>query len=223
MYCAIIGDLVRSKKIPATQQNAVQQKLRCALQEINLRFASSIAAKFLLTLGDEFQGLLHKSACSPPIITWLLGQLHPQKIRFGVGIGDMFTTIDPEKAIGASGPAFTLARKAIVAQKQSETTVRTAAAEPPFSFLVRYETDAPDAALLNVGCRAAHGIVSGWTQKQWETVKAVTESGSQNKAAACLGLADSTVSRNLQAARYEEYRAMLAQLQAYLKDTYDTR
>ena len=55
-YIAIIGDIKNSKKIQ--DRNRFQQKFKKILDQINIKYADSIASNFTITLGDEFQGLL---------------------------------------------------------------------------------------------------------------------------------------------------------------------
>ena len=56
IYVAIIGDIIDSKKIK--NRNEVQQKLKHVLSKINQSYDDIIAANFIISLGDEFQGLL---------------------------------------------------------------------------------------------------------------------------------------------------------------------
>lgn len=111
-YIAVIGDLVNSKKIP--NRAVVQQQLEAILQEINEteHYRSSLRSKFTITLGDEFQGLLLNPAYLFEILIKIELALHPQEIRFGVGIGPILTDIG-DYSIGADGPAFWQARAAI--------------------------------------------------------------------------------------------------------------
>ena len=55
-YIAIIGDIVNSKKLD--DRNAVQINLKSLLKRINEKYTEDIASNFMITLGDEFQGLL---------------------------------------------------------------------------------------------------------------------------------------------------------------------
>ncbi|MGB4438298.1 MAG: SatD family protein, partial [Sedimentibacter sp.] len=55
-YIAIIGDIVNSKKID--NRNDVQIKLKSLLKRIDEKYTDDIASDFMITLGDEFQGLL---------------------------------------------------------------------------------------------------------------------------------------------------------------------
>ena len=55
-YYAIIGDIKRFKKIE--NRCEIQEKLKKILDNVNSIYNNDISAKFLITLGDEFQGLL---------------------------------------------------------------------------------------------------------------------------------------------------------------------
>ena len=56
-YIAIIGDIKKSKKIK--EREIFQNQLNSILKKVNQLYSSSISSKFTITLGDEFQGLLH--------------------------------------------------------------------------------------------------------------------------------------------------------------------
>ena len=60
----------------------------------------------MITLGDEFQGLLEITVSILEIIKYIQREIYPIKLRFGVGIGNVSTLINHEAAIGADGPAF---------------------------------------------------------------------------------------------------------------------
>lgn len=55
-YIAIIGDIRNSRLL--ADRKEIQIKLGNVLDRINREHAPSISAKFMITLGDEFQGLL---------------------------------------------------------------------------------------------------------------------------------------------------------------------
>jgi len=223
MYCAIIGDIMYSQESLPPERDIMQRKLEHLLDDVNKRFSEHISANFCITLGDEFQGLLHESACCLPVIWQIIMGMYPVKIRFGIGIGDIYTAIDPAKALGADGSAYHFARKAVTALKSSEPAAKFPAPGASPVIMVRFETGAADTALLNLSCGFIQGIMSKWSEKQWKTIKALIENGYRQKDAAdYLGLAESTVSRNLQAARYWEYHNILSEISSYLRDTFDT-
>jgi len=215
MYCAIIGDLVKSKNINPIERNNLQNKLNNLLIKINNDYKNTIAAKFIITLGDEFQGLLSASYSSIEIIEKIIKELHPHNIRFGIGISDIYTDIKPEGAFFADGPAYYCARKAIDTLKNFKNL--------SYSFAVRYETnDEYDTLLINRTCKLIDVLMNGWTSKQRETVgKMIDLAHQQNKVAENLKVNASTVSRTLQGANYKDYKDSLNDLMIHLQKRYD--
>ena len=97
MYFAIIGDIIASKTI--SNRSEVQNHLKRILDQVNEEYKSNIASRFSITLGDEFQGLLHSAAHLFELLDTIQFQLYPTKIRFGIGVGDMNTEIIQETSI----------------------------------------------------------------------------------------------------------------------------
>lgn len=110
-YIAIIGDVIDSKKL--NTRSAVQESLQRALARINQTYAHCLVSPFTLTLGDEFQALLYPNQEVFQMIDTLRLSLYPVSLRFGIGIGDIVTAINPLQSIGADGPAYWNARSAI--------------------------------------------------------------------------------------------------------------
>ena len=82
-YIAIIGDIRYSKQI--SNRGAIQSKLNKVLKSINDNYKEDIAANFLITLGDEFQGLLTSTEHLLEIIRYVQMSMYPVEIRFGLG------------------------------------------------------------------------------------------------------------------------------------------
>ena len=118
MFCAIIGDIVQSRKF--NERSKIQDKLRAALDSINEEYDELIASKFIITLGDEFQGLLKTTDKLIDIIYRIVMEMHPVKIRIGIGIGDILTEINKEMSLGADGPAYHNARKMLDEMKKQQ-------------------------------------------------------------------------------------------------------
>lgn len=112
MYLAVIGDLIASNESPRTERYAVQERLEHVLYEINQKYHREIASQFLITLGNEFQGLLKKPDHLFDICESIIMALKDQPVRFGLGCGDIYTKIK-ELSIGADGPAYHHAREAL--------------------------------------------------------------------------------------------------------------
>ena len=126
-YYALIGDIKRSKKIE--NRCEIQEKLKKILDNVNSIYNNDISAKFLITLGDEFQGLLEITAPILEIIKYIQREIYPIKLRFGVGIGNVSTLINHEAAIGADGPAFYAAREMIEFLREQEKKLKKQAAD----------------------------------------------------------------------------------------------
>ena len=221
MYCVIIGDIIKSSELSFAERDIAQRRLESTLETINKRFSVHLAANFRITLGDEVQGLLNDSACSLKIITLFTNEMYPYQIRFGVGIGEMRTTrIDPADPRITDGVAYNFARQAIIELEEKERAAFKKTPAPLFH--VRFKTGSVDSDLMNLSCQNLQGITAGWTDRQWATINAVIAAdNNQSEAAKSLGLAKSTITRNLQSARYSEYQETLLVIEDYLRETYD--
>ncbi len=77
-------------------------------------------AKFVITVGDEFQALIDDPAILPDVIWDVATGFHDRELRLGFGYGRLDTAVG-EYAINVDGPALHLARDAInLAKKDGE-------------------------------------------------------------------------------------------------------
>ena len=106
---------------------------------MNVKYRSQLGSKFSITLGDEFQGLLTEPGGILEIIQYIKFRMHPVSGRFGVGIGEITTPIDPEQSLGADGPAYHRARRMVEYLKKNERGKKTAVGD------IRIEAEAGDA------------------------------------------------------------------------------
>ncbi|NLJ59106.1 MAG: hypothetical protein GX339_09715 [Tissierellia bacterium] len=164
-YIAVIGDIRDSKKIK--QRSEVQRKLKSILEEINEKYYGDIVSKFMITLGDEFQGLLCKGSNTMDIILEIERKMYPVKIRFGVGIGAITTDINKEMPIGADGPGYYNARKAIDFMKDNEKKKQTNTAD------IRIEVEGDNQGttiMINTILSLLTVIKDSWTDRQREII-----------------------------------------------------
>ncbi len=125
IYVALIGDMVGSRSYRPAAREEVQARLRKALSAANAdeRRKGDIKAEFVITTGDEFQGLL-KAGADPlwfgRFVQDFMGE--EPRFRFGIGKGELATKGMPEKAIGIDGPCFHNARDAIIRAKRDDAT-----------------------------------------------------------------------------------------------------
>ncbi|MBN1891664.1 MAG: hypothetical protein JW780_02705 [Clostridiales bacterium] len=204
-YIAIIGDIKSSKGID--NRSEVQRKLNRALEGVNERFSSSIASKFTVTLGDEFQGLLSDGSSVMMIISEIERGMHPLKIRFGIGIGRITTDIDRERAIGADGPGYHMARSAISFLKDNEKKKQAAATD------MRLEAEGDhltEVELINTVFSLMTAIKRSWSDRQREIIWDILEHrDNQSDVAERQGIQQPSVHKNLSRGYYYTYKNAL--------------
>lgn len=121
LYCAIIGDINKSRDLP--DRAKVQRKFHKAIETINSEYKRDIASKFVLTLGDEFQGLLISATDSYRLVRRFQDIMGEVPFAFGIGIGGLSTPLNRKAAVGMDGECFHRARAAINRAKKSKREV----------------------------------------------------------------------------------------------------
>ena len=75
VYIALIADIKESRCLE--NRFEIQMKMKRILEKINTEYEKDISSKFLITLGDEFQGLLNNGNNLLKIIQDIQMMLHP--------------------------------------------------------------------------------------------------------------------------------------------------
>ena len=222
MYLALIADVIDSKMVQ--ERFDLQKQLEKTLQTMNELFGEFLASNFTLTLGDEFQALLKVDAPVFQMIDTLRSLLTPTQLRFGIGLGEIVTDIDPLQSIGADGPAYWNARAAInlVHQKNDygNTQIYFSSGKEKQDFFVN--------ALIASG----EAIRSGWRGSQEEILLDLlkrcvySENFSQQDLAQSLEINPSALSKRLKSSSIRVYlrgrAAALASIQRLAKgEAYD--
>lgn len=187
-YCVIIGDIVQSKEI--IKRKSLQRKFHNILAKINKDFSSQIVSKFVVTIGDEFQGVLKDLSQSYEIIDAVQEMFYPVKLRFGVGQGRITTQVK-KTAIGMDGPVFHNARNAVEKAKNQNK-----------SIVFQVQPKQRDIALNSIAL-AISGLKQSWTERQFEAVKFYKKYGIQAKAAKAMRIDRTTLTKMLKAAKWE--------------------
>ena len=223
MYLALIADVIDSKMVQ--ERFDLQKQVEKTLQKMNELFGDYLASRFTLTLGDEFQALLKVDAPIFQIIDTLRSELTPTQLRFGIGLGEIVTAIDPLQSVGADGPAYWNARAAInfVHQKNDygSTQIYFSSGKENQDFFVN--------ALIASG----EAIRSGWRDSQEEILlnllkrSVYSESFSQQDLAQSLAINPSALSKRLKSSSIRVYlrgrAAALASIQSTVKGEEDER
>jgi hypothetical protein len=198
---AVLGDIVRSRKLEPKERSDVQDTLEQLLTDVNRRYESGILGTFLMTLGDEFQGILDEPGLVPDIVQDIREKLPTLRFRIVVSRGVLTTDIKPKTAaLGTDGPAWHTARKVL---EQWRGAKRDGVAFVGF---------ADDDVILN----GLSGLLTHhWTHleaSQREIVIALRHhQGLRKEAAAEMSISQQALSNRAQSAGWREYEAgMLA-------------
>jgi len=200
-FFAIIGDIIESKKIQNRLQ--VQYDMTTKLNLINEKYAQCISSKFMITLGDEFQGLLNSGEYITEIVDTIEREMHPIGLRFGIGVGSITTNINYDIPVGADGPAYYNARKMVEHLKKS----RNKKMEIKSNIGIEVEDGLYLSELINSIFSMSTVIKSRWTSRQREIIKAYIKCDEvQGPAAALLGINQSNVQKALKISGFYEYQ-----------------
>lgn len=122
-YAVIFGDIRSSRQVKERQRYEWQLFLKSAIVQINETFAGKIEAPFMITKGDEFQGVLQDLSLVNKIMLQFEHLVHPLQLRFGIGYGPIqkMGSLIP---IEMDGPAFHRANAALNLSKKKKLTVR---------------------------------------------------------------------------------------------------
>jgi len=203
MYCAIIGDIVDSRK--SADRQALQDRFQQTLADINSEYDAYIASNLTVTLGDECQGLMSVHYLWYEVIQKIREKMAPARMRFGVGVGQMSTHFEKHTSVGADGQPYWSARQMLDTLKKERKTRS-----------ILYHAGTPEDILINALLACIETIRSGRTDKQEAAARAMALHGRQATAARELGINQSAVSQRLQSARYYELIDAEDQLGKYL-------
>lgn len=216
-FVAVIGDMKDSRHLENRKE--VQVRLQGILDRLNEKYKDEIVSRFLITLGDEFQGLLSSGKYILDMVNEIRMAMHPVRLRFGIGFGQITTDIRTEMALGADGPGYYRAREAVELLKEREKKKRSVLAE---LCLKMDETHRDKEILLNTVFDLMYVVESGWTDRQREVIWDMLLHGDgQQNTASRLDITQSTVQKTLAAGSYYTYESALKNASEILGDIQD--
>ena len=176
-YCAIIGDINKSRRLE--NRNKIQNDFQKAIDRINREFKRDIASKFLITLGDEFQGLLLSPRESYFLIRRFQELMEPVGFAFGIGIGTISTSFK-KVTTTMDGDVFHRARKALEASKKQRRTLL-------------FDFDHPSLTVTNVLAGLIHNQWLQLTPKQRRIAELMKHHQNQTQVAKILSISQPSV------------------------------
>lgn len=189
----MIADMVASRSLSPYQRSSVQEEFTELIERLNELYRKHLRAKFVITLGDEFQGLLQNPEIIPDLI-WTLEQLFTaRELRLGFGFGDIYTSVK-DYAINVDGPAFHSARSSLEAAKKRKLKGGVFTGFGPTL----------DPA-LNGLARVLHHQRDTWPTRQRQVVKRLHDKRKGTDIAQELGITKQAVSRYASLAGWEAY------------------
>jgi len=189
----VIADMVASRSLSPSQRSLVQEEFTDLIERLNQLYREHLCAKFVITLGDEFQGLLRNPEIIPRLV-WMIEQCFTARaLRLGFGYGSLHTSIK-EYAINVDGPALHAARSSIEAAKQRALQGGVFTGFGPTL----------DPA-LNGFARLLHYQRATWPARQREVVTRLHDGRKGTDIAQELGITKQAVSRYASLAGWEAY------------------
>lgn len=213
-YIALIGDMIDSRSL--ANRSIIQKKFKQVLEDINSTYSDQLASPFMVTIGDEFQGLLAIPDHVLAIIETIAEQMFPIRFRFGIGIGEITTEIDKTMPLGADGPAYYRARNCITDLHDRERRNGKAIASMQIKSNRKHQDSMINAVFLLMIALKSH-----WTYRQREIVARFRQLGkSQQDTAKELKISQPSVSKTVKAADYFAYLEAMEAAQQSIDDIF---
>lgn len=201
LYVAIIADIIGSKKI--NDRSGVQKQLEKVLEQINITYRHAIASQFIITLGDEFQGVLHDGSVALDVLDRIQREMHPITFRFGIGVGSISVRLQPVTSLGSDGTAFHLARSLI----EEVRALETKKTEAKTNMLISIEDQESTSTLLNSMFKLIWALQENWTDRQRQIIATLQQyNETQAAIAKRLGIVQSSVQKSLAGSQYYTYK-----------------
>jgi len=190
-YIVLIGDLIGSKELGDKERNRYQTILSEETNRINNE-SSSIISPLTITLGDEFQAV-YKDLSALMADSWsILAAMHPVGVRFSIGVGQIYTPINSDQALGMDGPAFHAARDGMDEIKESGRIYNISPGSPD---------DQPEAALVlvslvNYSLQFLSNEIKQWKKTRLQILVMLQDGLPVKKIADEIGISESAVYKN---------------------------
>lgn len=170
-YAVLIADIKDSRQLKERERYEGQLFLKSAVVQINESFSDTIEAPFMITKGDEFQGVLKNLSSINNIILQFEHLLYPISLRFGIGYGPI-QKMGSKIPIEMDGPAFHRANAALNSAKKKKSAVRIDTRDDEFD------------QWINILYRLIFSIKSRWSETTYKRYWLYKEMGTYKRVAA---------------------------------------
>lgn len=134
-FVVIIADVRGSKKMAVEERHEGQLFLKSAIIQVNENFADDIEASFMITRGDEFQGVLKNMSSGLKIMLEFERLLFPLDLRYGIGKGKI-QKMGSNIPIEMDGPAFHRANEAVNLAKKKKLFIQSKTSDEGIDILL---------------------------------------------------------------------------------------
>lgn len=180
----VLGDVVHSRDIE--DREAFQRSLRAVCARVNDEHAGAVSAEFTVLKGiDEVGGVLSSPAPLYDVVTAFQEGLRPNEVRLAVASGGIDVGAESRDVTRMDGEAFHRASERLEALERDGLVFDASLADRRLARAVADEIN----LLLY--------LRDGWTDHQREVVEAYRRLGTQQAAAAELGVTQQAVSNTL--------------------------
>jgi DNA-binding CsgD family transcriptional regulator len=190
---AVIADMVKSRDIPSSERAKLQERFTNLIEDLNKKYHRLLLSRFVITLGDEFQGLLLSASPLPDILWDLESDFSDRELRVGVGFGVLHTPAH-RYAMNVDGPVLHNARAAITKARE-----KSALGGVFFGF---GEVLDP---ILNGLARILWFHRSRFTAQQRKTIELLRQGLSQSEIAERLKVSRQAISKQVSSAGWSAY------------------
>lgn len=123
-FAVVTADLVGSRQL--ADRAEAQRRLSHLVKHLNRTMRKHLAVPFMITLGDEVQGLFGDITRVSEAVIRIHEIFHPKEITVGIGVGTLATRL-ARRVTEMDGPAFIRSRSAVelAKKKRREVIVET--------------------------------------------------------------------------------------------------
>lgn len=212
-YVAIIGDIKDSRKLKHRETS--QLHFAEVLEQLNQEYQKDLAAKFTISMGDAFQGLLKDTSHLLSILFQIELKLAPMEVRMGVGLGDVETQINPDNSLVNDGSCYHRARAMIEQIEKSEKQYTQSKSNILLSTGGGKNVHCEQ--LINTIFSLQTSLKTSWTQRQKQIIQVYLENENNQYASAKeLGIGQSSVNKALSSTSFYSFSHSLDTVQDIL-------